>query len=644
MIKYPFLFTFQGSVIARSLVGSVVASPTKLPRHDAHCCPTSPDRPTTGKHTNRSQSGTTSCPGSPVKAKMEVDNDLQCPVCLELFTCPVILPCSHVLCRTPCAGNLFDYKFIRCPVCRENCHVTGGLESLPRVLALDSIVQRYKAERQQTVDTMINESSIEESAINCNLCTGSPRKAEKSCVDCNASYCRPCLKVSHPEREPFVSHNLVKPRKNLKSKVSINCSQHSEQLYLYCHHCKRPFCLGCEKETHSCHMTKSLDEAAVELKKLLQTSLDSIQNSQKKIETALKAHKEGMSAMQAIIKRKKDEINMQCDALLAEVENKRSFFLADIEYEERVGRNEAEEVSQVLVRLLATLRSLHNYARDITEKGSLQILQIGDSLNERLLKASSDCDSCRYHPPEIDEFLNKVVDFRRERECLRDLYYLTPPAVPAVDVTKCSRSENTVALIMCAPYNIHDVADSYEVHYCSEEQKAIGFEDVVVFDHAENNGNGGNGSSGSETSTVILLDNLITRTNYYFCLSASNVAGKSATSDVVQCNTLAQGENVIPVPIIIESLCSCFASSIQIYSSSPLDVTVEQQISHFLLYRQATQNRAWNSVCLYGRQDHRIFGLNNNTDYEFVILACNQRGECQLSNKTVLQTTNHSAA
>ena len=42
--------------------------------------------------------------------------ELQCPVCLELLNWPIILPCSHVLCRDPCAERLFVHGFIRCPV------------------------------------------------------------------------------------------------------------------------------------------------------------------------------------------------------------------------------------------------------------------------------------------------------------------------------------------------------------------------------------------------------------------------------------------------------------------------------------------------------------------------------------------------
>ena len=100
--------------------------------------------------------------------------------------------------------------------------------------------------------------------------------------------------------------------------------------------------------------------------------------------------------------------------------------------------------------------------------------------------------------------------------------------------------------------------------------------------------------------------------------------------------------NLIPLcfsaPEIIEPLCKSFTSSIQIFSSSPLDVAAEQKISHFLLYRLPSQHRVWKCVSMYGRQEHRVFGLEPNSEYDFVILAYNLRGECQLSNKVSLQT------
>jgi hypothetical protein len=45
---------------------------------------------------------------------------------------------------------------------------------------------------------------------------------------------------------------------------------------------------------------------------------------------------------------------------------------------------------------------------------------------------------------------------------------------------------------------------------------------------------------------VVLVENLCKSTTYYFCVSASNQAGRSANSEVVQCTTLLPGESVIP--------------------------------------------------------------------------------------------------
>ena len=74
-----------------------------------------------------------------------VVDELMCPICLEFFTHPVILPCSHILCKSPCAERLFNHGFVRCPVCRDNSFVSGGLECLPRVISLEHIIDRYRA-------------------------------------------------------------------------------------------------------------------------------------------------------------------------------------------------------------------------------------------------------------------------------------------------------------------------------------------------------------------------------------------------------------------------------------------------------------------------------------------------------------------
>ena len=74
-------------------------------------------------------------------------DELQCPVCLELYNCPVILPCSHILCRSPCAERLINHGFVRCPVCRDNSYISEGVQTLPRVISLENIINRLKHPR-----------------------------------------------------------------------------------------------------------------------------------------------------------------------------------------------------------------------------------------------------------------------------------------------------------------------------------------------------------------------------------------------------------------------------------------------------------------------------------------------------------------
>ena len=77
-----------------------------------------------------------------------------------------------------------------------------------------------------------------------------------------------------------------------------------------------------------------------------------------------------------MLNRRRDEINMQCDALLAEIENKRSFFLADLEYEERVHQNSFEDSIKTLENLLGSSQGLNNYVHDVLDFDRAPFLEV----------------------------------------------------------------------------------------------------------------------------------------------------------------------------------------------------------------------------------------------------------------------------
>ena len=86
-------------------------------------------------------------------------------------------------------------------------------------------------------------------------------------------------------------------------------------------------------------------------------------------------------------------------------------------------------------------------------------------------------------------------------------------------------------------------------------------------------------------------------------------------------------------------MCRTYTHSIQVYSSSPISSDLAGTgISYYLLYREEAADKIWKSVSMYGRLDHRVFGLQSNTVYDFVVMATNPNGECQVSNRITLRT------
>jgi len=95
---------------------------------------------------------------------------------------------------------------------------------------------------------------------------------------------------------------------------------------------------------------------------------------------------------------------------------------------------------------------------------------------------------------------------------------------------------------------------------------------------------------------------------------------------------------VVAAPEIVVSQSRTYSCSIQIHSPSPLAASPTLCLTFYLLYREASGNKIWKSMSLYNRTDHRVFGLDPDTMYDFVVMSCHSNGECQVSNMVTLRT------
>ena len=105
------------------------------------------------------------------------EDDLSCPVCCEIFKDPVLLHCSHSVCKV-CLQKFWETKGSReCPVCRRR----SSIEHPPTNLALKNLCESFSQERSQR-----------SSAESGNICSDHTETLRLFCLDDLQPVCLVC--------------------------------------------------------------------------------------------------------------------------------------------------------------------------------------------------------------------------------------------------------------------------------------------------------------------------------------------------------------------------------------------------------------------------------------------------------------------
>ncbi|KAM8829329.1 LOW QUALITY PROTEIN: tripartite motif-containing protein 16-like [Spinachia spinachia] len=135
--------------------------------------------------------------------------------------------------------------------------------------------------------------------VACDFCTGRKRKALKSCLQCQLSYCQ-----KHHYEEPLKKHRLVEA-----SKLHENiCSQHNQEKNIFCCTDQQRICLSCLTE-HKGHDIVSVSEE--ETKKQ-----EELRKKQKEIQQRILRQEKVVNALQ----QKVDAVNRSADKAVEESE------------------------------------------------------------------------------------------------------------------------------------------------------------------------------------------------------------------------------------------------------------------------------------------------------------------------------------
>ncbi|XP_063051739.1 E3 ubiquitin-protein ligase TRIM36 isoform X2 [Engraulis encrasicolus] len=408
-----------------------------------------------------------------------IERELICPICKELFTHPLILPCQHSVChkcvrellmlnnedsfsadggsecslpgsprsRVPSpsmerldrlvrSGSISSPGWRRasatprittfpCPGCQHDIDLgERGISMLFRNFTLESIVERYRQAARAAV------------AILCNVCKPpNQQEATKSCMDCKASYCNECFKLHHPWGTPKAQHEYVGPTTNFRPKV-LMCPEHEmEKVNMYCEVCRRPVCHLCKLGgSHANHKVTSMSSAYKILKEKLSKSIhyliskeDQVRAQITDLEVLIHQTEENGQLMER-------RANEHFERLFEALQERKTDMLHSIEQSRNRRldklRGQVDEYQGMLEN-----SGLVGYAQEVLKETDQScFVQTAKQLHIRIQKATESLKT--FQPsanPCFDEFL---VDTSKEEAMLKELTFGGVPDPPMIDLTR----------------------------------------------------------------------------------------------------------------------------------------------------------------------------------------------------------------
>ncbi|KAM4698676.1 uncharacterized protein WCC33_014199 [Rhinophrynus dorsalis] len=203
----------------------------------------------------------------PKMASAELRKELNCSICLSIYTDPVTLRCGHNFCKD-CIRRVLDTQersgVYSCPECRKRFTERPALQ---RNIKLCNIVERF----------LPTHPDQEETGIFCTYCD-SQTPAVKTCLQCEASLCDTHLK----KHSKSVEHVLIEPTTSLENR---KCPIHKELLKYYCSEDGSCICVSCcLVGEHRGHQVELLNEASEKKKETLRDVLEKLKSKREETE------------------------------------------------------------------------------------------------------------------------------------------------------------------------------------------------------------------------------------------------------------------------------------------------------------------------------------------------------------------------
>uniref|UniRef100_A0A671KWP2 FinTRIM family, member 55 n=1 Tax=Sinocyclocheilus anshuiensis TaxID=1608454 RepID=A0A671KWP2_9TELE len=181
------------------------------------------------------------------------EEQLICPLCLDLLNDPVTIPCGHSYCKsciTDCWDQEDQKRVYSCPQCRQTFSPRPALAKTTMLAEVVEKLKKFGLLKKSKLKAAVPAGSGD---VECDICTGRKHKAIKSCLVCLESYCQTHFE-RHEEFRSGKRHKVTDATGRLQQMI---CHQHEKLLEVFCRTDQQYICMLCAKDEHKNHATVS---------------------------------------------------------------------------------------------------------------------------------------------------------------------------------------------------------------------------------------------------------------------------------------------------------------------------------------------------------------------------------------------------
>ncbi|XP_036452790.1 E3 ubiquitin-protein ligase TRIM39-like [Colossoma macropomum] len=302
------------------------------------------------------------------------EDQLQCSICLDVFTDPVSTPCGHNFCMV-CLKECWDSSSrCQCPVCKTEFPTRPELSVNTFISGLAA---QFKKSVQVKSSRAPEKRPSKPTKVLCDSCSEEKLEALKSCLDCGVSYCETHL-VLHKTTPKFKKHKLMDAVENLEDYI---CQKHERPLELFCRDDQTCVCQFCTERDHKTHSTVPIEEeikvkktqlgkSQAEVQQMIQDRLKKIEEIKQSVELNKKSSE----------KEKADSVEV-FRALLRCIERSQAELLEVMEEKQKAAERQAEEFIKELEQEITELKRRDTELEQLSHtEDHLHLLQVYPSL------------------------------------------------------------------------------------------------------------------------------------------------------------------------------------------------------------------------------------------------------------------------